>query len=745
MSMLPIIFEQRAVFYKHSKSLFYPTWVYVLSQTIVMYPLMILETLLSSTIVYWSVGLSADYHGSRYFTYMFVVWVFSLVVSQLFRMLAGILPSAVVTQPIGGVALILMVLFSGFIVPASNIPPGWEWFYYINPMAYVLKAVTINEFTAPDYDYLVCADAACSSMERFGNQVLKSRGNPTDQKWVWYSVAVMIGIYLLLLSLTILTLTYFRIEPVPPAPIVVDYAEEKEEEDKAAKTTAEIPYEPVTFSFKDIWYTVTLPNGEDLDLLRGVSGYFEPGTVTALMGSSGAGKTTLLDVLSGRKNTGEVKGGIFVNGKPVEKHAFRHMMGYVEQFDTLAPNDTAREAIEFSAALRLPGDTPADIRAAWVSNVLTLLELDPLENTMIGNAQNGGMSFEQKKRVSIGVELAANPAILFLDEPTTGLDSRAAQVVIRCIQRMASSGRSIVCTIHQPSAVIFDAFESLLLLRRGGQTVYFGELGKGSIDLINYFENLPGVQPIKHGTNPATWMLEVIGAGTGNANATITDFHACYKQSAMCEANTTHIDVLCPETEDEGEISAIVRDELDLESGVEVYHQESQKLARHVHPSKYNASYWVQFTVLMRRFLLSYWRSPTYNVARMIVNVVIALIFSSTYSNQQYDTNVDVISRVALIYVTVLFMGVVGCNSVQPVVFADRPAFYREQFSEIYDVKIYTLCSTLVEIPYLLISSIVFVIPYFFIVGFDKDGTTDKFFWYWLFQCLYITAMVFLG
>eukprot|EP01034_Spumella_vulgaris_P047532 gene47532-biopygen37022 len=409
------------------------------------------------------------------------------------------------------------------------------------------------------------------------------------------------------------------------------------------------------------------------------------------------------------------------------------MMGYVEQFDTLAPNDTAREAIEFSAALRLPGDTPADIRAAWVSTVLTMLELDPLENTMIGNALNGGMSFEQKKRVSIGVELAANPAILFLDEPTTGLDSRAARVVIRCIKRMAASGRSVVCTIHQPSTVIFDSFDSLLLLRRGGQTVYFSKLGLNSAKLVEYFQNLPGVEPIKHGTNPATWMLEVIGAGTGNTSAVVTDFHACYKQSVMCEANSTHVNVLCPEAREEGSETVFVA--ADLESGGERHVEMTQitvapadMQVHHDQHNKYNTSSWVQFKVLMRRFLLSYWRSPTYNVSRMIVNVVIALIFSSTYANQQYNTSVDVISRVALIYITVLLMGLLGCNSVQPVIFADRPAFYREQFSEIYDVKLYTLCSTLVEVPYLLVSSVVFVIPYFFIVGFDKGGVTDKFF-----------------
>ena len=104
-----------------------------------------------------------------------------------------------------------------------------------------------------------------------------------------------------------------------------------------------------------------------------------------------------------------------VNGKPKDDHEFRHAMGYVEQFDTLCPQDTAREAIEFSAALRLPRETTVEARREWVTAVLTMLELTPLESTMVGSETAGGMSFEQKKRLSIGVELAANPAILFLD------------------------------------------------------------------------------------------------------------------------------------------------------------------------------------------------------------------------------------------------------------------------------------------------------------------------------------------
>lgn len=208
-----------------------------------------------------------------------------------------------------------------------------------------------------------------------------------------------------------------------------------------------------------------------------------------------AGKTTLLDVLSLRKNTGTVKGEIFVNGLTIDKHHFHRIVGYVEQFDSLSPHDTAREAIEFSAALRLATTIDSMQRAKWVNLVLQMLELNPLENTLVGSVLTGGMSFEQKKRLSIGIELAANPAMLFLDEPTTGLDSRAALVVMRNIRRVAQSGRTIVCTIHQPSVSIFTAFDSLLLLKRGGQTVYFGDIGTNCEALISYFHAIPNVRP----------------------------------------------------------------------------------------------------------------------------------------------------------------------------------------------------------------------------------------------------------
>jgi ABC-type polysaccharide/polyol phosphate export permease len=284
MSMIPIIYAQRAVFYKHSRSLFFPTPAYVLAQTVVMYPLQIFETIVFTSIVYWAVGLTADVNGSRYFTFMFVVFVFSLCVSQYFRLVASMIATAVIAQTVAGVSVVMMVLFSGFIIPKSNIPPGWVWFYWINPIAYVLRSVTVNEFLASDYDFPVCLNVACTVTRRFGDLVLDSRGNPTDQVWVWYGVAVLVGLYLLFLVLTTLALSYLRLEPVPPPPVpTVEHRP-----DEAEKPVLEIPFDPVSFSFRDIWYTVKVGNGgkkDELDLLKGVSGYFEPGTVTALVSS----------------------------------------------------------------------------------------------------------------------------------------------------------------------------------------------------------------------------------------------------------------------------------------------------------------------------------------------------------------------------------------------------------------------------------------------------------------------------
>lgn len=334
------------------------------------------------------------------------------------------------------------------------------------------------------------------------------------------------------------------------------------------------------------------------------------------------------------------------------------------------------------------------------------------------------MTFEQRKRISIGIELAANPSIIFLDEPTTGLDSRAAQALVHNIRKIAASGRTVVCTIHQPSTAIFNEFDNLLLLKRGGQTVFFGELGEHSCHLVNFFEEASDVHKMPTFMNPATWMLEVIGAGTNDGAGHATDFHKFYKDSKLAHVNALHLETLTHPNEGSKRIS---EDEM-------------------VSQSHYNASYSKQFVMLLRRIALTYWRTPVYSLGRQAVLIFIALIFSSAFAQQRYHDYVSTTSRCAVIFITSLFCGVLSMINAVPVFSAERPVFYREQQSRMYSVFMYCLAMFLIEIPYLLMSSLSFTLPFFFIVGFDHVGNvTEKFFWYWFFNFLMQSNMVFLG
>jgi hypothetical protein len=296
MALLPIIFAQREVFYKHSRAMFYPTIAFTIAQTLVLIPVQIIETILFCSITYWSVGMSSANNGGRFLTFLCIVFAFNLCATQYIRLIASFMPSPVTAQPLSGVGLVLMVLFSGYIIPESNIPDGWVWFYWINPLAWALKSVTVNEYLAPDYDWMVCKTDNCTNPERFGDLYLDSRGNPTEQEWVWYGFIVLLGEFCIFILATSLALVYLRVEPTPPPPPIVDEELnaklQVQDIESNELQTIEIPFEPLTLTFKDIWYTVTLKGGEELDLLKGVTGYFEPGTLTALMGSSGAVSTS---------------------------------------------------------------------------------------------------------------------------------------------------------------------------------------------------------------------------------------------------------------------------------------------------------------------------------------------------------------------------------------------------------------------------------------------------------------------
>ncbi len=257
---------------------------------------------------------------------------------------------------------------------------------------------------------------------------------------------------------------------------------------------------PITFT--DLTYSVQIKK-ETKVILNGLDGCFMPGRMCALFGPSGCGKSSLMDVLSGRKNSGTIGGTIRFDGAAVKQCDLKHICGYVEQFDNLVEDLTVEQMLMYTAELKLP-KLPTAEKEARVEEVIKLLQLQSCRGTIIGGALVKGISGGQKKRVNIGLALITRPPILFLDEPTTGLDSAMADEVVGIMSFLASQGRTVVATVHSPTASAFSLFDDLVMLREG-QLVYAGPCGDAA---SSYFEKEVGLRPLELGESLPEWLVD---------------------------------------------------------------------------------------------------------------------------------------------------------------------------------------------------------------------------------------------
>ena len=254
---------------------------------------------------------------------------------------------------------------------------------------------------------------------------------------------------------------------------------------------------PTVLSFN----AITWDTDDGTRILNEVSGTIVGGTVTAIMGASGSGKTTLLQILACQRQ--QTHGNVLLNGMRLEADSKRYI-GMVPQDDTLLATSTVKEAIEFSAAIRLPPRYSAAERAQIVTQLIADLGLEKVRNSRIGDSRRrNGISGGEQKRCSIAIELAHRPQVLLLDEPTSGLDSSAAHQLMKLLQTLAhTSGVAVACTIHQPSSRDFSLFDKLLVLSCG-RTVYYGETEAA----LEHFTTLG--HPCPTYTNPAEHILDL--------------------------------------------------------------------------------------------------------------------------------------------------------------------------------------------------------------------------------------------
>ncbi|KAL3686206.1 hypothetical protein R1sor_004228 [Riccia sorocarpa] len=492
----------------------------------------------------------------------------------------------------------------------------------------------------------------------------------------------------------------------------------------AAKRGMILPFEPLSISFSNVNYFVDMPaemkqqgaTEDKLQLLKNIWGAFRPGVLTALVGVSGAGKTTLMDVLAGRKTGGYVEGDIRIAGFPKVQETFARISGYVEQTDIHSPLLTVFESLTFSAWLRLSKSVDTETKAKFVLEVMDLVELTPLRNAIVGLPAVSGLSTEQRKRLTIAVELVANPSIIFMDEPTSGLDARAAAIVMRTVRNTVDTGRTVVCTIHQPSIDIFEAFDELLLLKRGGRTIYAGPLGRRSHRLISYFEAVPGAPKIKEGYNPATWMLEVSSVGVETKLG--VDFADVYESSDLFQKVKLRVE----------ELSKPAPDAKDL-----------------WFPTQYSQSFLSQVSSCLWKQRITYWRSPKFNNIRLVYTLCCAIAIGTIFWNlgPRRHTQSRLYSVMGAMYGSVVFIGVNNARQILPVIATERTVFYRERAAGMYSAIPYGIAQVLVEVPYSLAQALIFGTTVYFMMNLEADA--GKFFWFLYFVFLTLVYFSYYG
>ncbi|KAI8531791.1 hypothetical protein RHMOL_Rhmol11G0163000 [Rhododendron molle] len=688
------------IFYKQRDLCFYPAWAYAISSAILKVPLSLLAGLIWTSLTYYVIGYSPE--PGRFFGQFMLLFSVHFVAISLFRFLASIFRTMDASSASASFAILFDFLFAGFIIRKTSMPTWLKWGFWVFPLSYGEVGLAVNEFLAPRWQTKLVGNTT------IGDETLENRGLQFSGFFFWISLGALLGFAILFNIGFALALTFLN-SPQSRAIISnekVTQTERSEDSSNGSKKEAKLksykkttskphkdrvvlPFEPLTLSFQDVQYYVETPL-KKLQLLCDITGAIRPGVLTALMGITGAGKTTLLDVLAGRKTIGTIEGDIRIGGHPKVQDTFARISGYCEQTDVHSPQITIEESVVYSAWLRLHPEIDSKTKLDFVREVLEIVELDEIMDCLVGIPGVSGLSTEQRKRLTIAVELVSNPSIIFLDEPTTGLDARAAAIVMRAVKNVADTGRTIVCTIHQPSIDIFEAFNELILLKTGGRIIYSGPLGQHSSSVIKYFEDIPGVPTIKSNYNPATWMLEVTStsaeAGLG------IDFSQVYKNSVLYENNQALVNSL-----------RIPPDSKELHFA-----------------TRFPQNGWGQFKSCLWKQHLSYWRSPSYIFNRYMYSLIASLLYGILFWDQgkkMYNQQ-NLFNVLGAAFSVAFPLGIYNCKSVLPYVSTERSVLYRERFAGMYGSWAYALAQVTIEVPYILVQAIVFVIITYPMIGY---------------------------
>ncbi|OAQ66351.1 ABC transporter [Pochonia chlamydosporia 170] len=716
-------FESKPILLKHKSFSFYRPAAFAIAQTVVDVPLVFIQVVMFNIIIYFMANLART--ASQFFICTLILWMVTMVTYAFFRTISAWCKTLDSATRFTGISIQILVVYTGYLIPPDSMHPWFSWLRWINWIQYGFECLMANEFTGLDLQcvppYLIPQvpgatpqHQSCALKGSVPGRTSVDGGQYIEEAFsysrshLWRNFGFLWAFFIFFVSLTALgmemmkpnagggAITVFKRGQVPkrleksietggrkgvdeeaghtgemPASAS---GESDEKNGHDGNTMKQVAKNETVFTFQNVNYTIPYEGGER-KLLQDVQGYVRPGKLTALMGASGAGKTTLLNALAQRIDFGTVTGDFLVDGRPLPK-SFQRATGFAEQMDIHEPTATVREALQFSALLRQPRETPRKEKLDYCETIINLLEMQDIAGAVIGKV-GGGLNAEQRKRLTIGVELASKPELLmFLDEPTSGLDSGAAFNIVRFLRKLADAGQAVLCTIHQPSAVLFEHFDELLLLKSGGRVVFHGPLGHDSQNLIQYLES-NGAHKCPPDANPAEYMLEVIGAGDPNYHG--KDWGDVWAQS-----------------EEHGKRSSEISDMIEKRKNVEP--SEYLKDDR-----EYATPLSLQTWTVVKRSFVSFWRTPNYIVGKFMLHILTGLFNCFTFWRLGYS-QIDYQNRLFSVFMT-LTISPPLIQQLQPVFLHSRNIFQsRENNAKIYSWFAWVTAAVVVEIPYAIVA-----------------------------------------
>ena len=656
--------------------------------------------------------------------------------SMIFRTIGSASKSAFQSLVPTALMVVALNLFTGFSIPKRYMLGWCRWINYLDPLGHAFEAFMVNEFHGRQFD---CTDfipsrlpqyEAVTEQQRVCNSVGALAGQPFvngdeylkstyDYHWEnrWRNFGILIAFIVgFFITYTIASeygpanfskgeILVYRRGRVPSncsnpkEDIETGQKISAEREDSSTTIDAVKPEAPIqqtasTFHWEDLCYTVKIKN-EKRQILDHVNGWVKPSTMTALMGVSGAGKTTLLDCLADRISTGIITGDMLVNGQRRDP-SFQRKTGYVQQQDIHLETTTVREALSFSALLRQPSDTSKAEKLAYVEEVIEMLEMRAYADAVVG-VPGDGLNVEQRKRLTIGVELAAKPSLLvFVDEPTSGLDSQTSWAILDLLEKLARAGQAVLCTIHQPSAMLFQRFDRLLFLAKGGRTLYFGDIGQNSDTLTSYFSR-NGATPCPSAANPAEWILEVIGAAPGSSAE--IDWVQLWKDSPECQKVKS-------------ELLELRQQGSTVESVQKVDHAE------------FSSSFVTQLHFCLTRTFEQYWRTPSYIYSKLALCSCIPLFIGFVFFRASNSVQ-GLQNQMFAIFTLLSVFGQIVQQSM-PQFVAQRTLFEaRERPSKTYSWSVFMLSQIVVEIPWNALMAVVMYFCWYYPVGLYRNAAAS--------------------